>query len=71
MSKPAHVELRDDRFVAAINLAEGLEPFRIAYLVRAVTPGRYVWPATYAEDMYRPDRFARGAMELLEVVSHR
>ncbi|WP_373715699.1 MULTISPECIES: hypothetical protein [Bacteria] len=25
------------------------------YLVRVVTPGRYVVPATFAEDMYRPE----------------
>ena len=30
-----------------------------AYVVRAVAPGRYAQPAATAEDMYRPDRFAR------------
>ena len=48
----AHTEYRDDRFVAAAKLGEPLELF---YLVRAVTPGRYVVPATFAEDMYRPE----------------
>jgi uncharacterized protein YfaS (alpha-2-macroglobulin family) len=47
-----HTEYRDDRFVAAAKLGEPLELF---YLVRAVTPGRYVVPATFAEDMYRPE----------------
>lgn len=47
-----HTEYRDDRFVAAAQLGSQLELF---YLVRAVTPGRYVVPATFAEDMYRPE----------------
>lgn len=48
-----HTEYRDDRFVAAAKLdGSRLELF---YLVRAVTPGRYVVPAPYAEDMYRPE----------------
>jgi hypothetical protein len=29
--------------------------------VRAVTPGVYNMPGSYAEDMYRPYRHARGA----------
>lgn len=47
-----HTEYRDDRFVAAAQLGQQLELF---YLVRAVTPGKYVVPATFAEDMYRPE----------------
>ncbi|WP_422011248.1 alpha-2-macroglobulin family protein [Roseateles sp.] len=47
-----HTEYRDDRFVAAARLGQTLDMF---YLVRAVTPGRYVVPATFAEDMYRPE----------------
>jgi len=48
-----HSEYRDDRFVAAADL-DG-RPLDLFYLVRVVTPGRYVVPAAYAEDMYRPD----------------
>lgn len=51
-------EARDDRFIAALNTA-GQDPLRIAYLVRAVTPGRFTQPGTVVEDMYRPDVFAR------------
>ncbi|HEY1132835.1 MAG TPA: alpha-2-macroglobulin [Roseateles sp.] len=47
-----HTEYRDDRFVAAAQLGQPLDMF---YLVRVVTPGRYVVPATFAEDMYRPE----------------
>lgn len=48
----AHTEYRDDRFVAAAQLGQPLDMF---YLVRVVTPGRYVVPATFAEDMYRAE----------------
>lgn len=48
-----HSEYRDDRFVAAVQLSG--EPLDVYYLVRVVTPGRYQVPATFAEDMYRPE----------------
>ena len=48
-----HTEYRDDRFVAAARL--GPQPLELFYLVRVVTPGRYGVPATFAEDMYRPE----------------
>ncbi|WP_085316958.1 alpha-2-macroglobulin family protein [Derxia lacustris] len=47
-----HVEFRDDRFVAALNL-DG-NPVDLYYVVRVVTPGRYGVPPSFAEDMYRP-----------------
>ncbi len=49
-------ESRDDRFVASADLRG---PFRYAYMVRAVTPGRFTLPAAQAEDMYRPGVMAR------------
>ncbi|MDJ0921252.1 MAG: alpha-2-macroglobulin [Henriciella sp.] len=52
-------EARDDRFVAAIDVVN--EPRTIAYVVRAVTPGTFAMPGVVAEDMYRPDVFARSA----------
>jgi hypothetical protein len=39
----------------------------VAYIVRAVTPGRFVHPAATVEDMYRPERYARTAAGRLEV----
>ena len=59
-----HVEFREDRFVAQVDLRKGDEaaapdrPFRLAYLVRAVSPGRFRHPAASVEDMYRPDHRA-------------
>ena len=38
--------------------------FTVAYVVRGVSPGKYVLPQAYVEDMYRPDRFGRGAETL-------
>ena len=47
-----HVEFRDDRFVVAARLQGKLSLF---YRARVVTPGKFVFPPLYAEDMYRPD----------------
>jgi hypothetical protein len=55
---PRVAEARDDRFVAAIDL-RNRRPERLAYVVRAVTPGRYTLPGAVVEDMYRADTFAR------------
>ena len=57
---PVHTEFRDDRFVAAYDRTpEQSAYFRVAYTVRAVSPGSYVHPAATIEDMYRPERFGR------------
>jgi uncharacterized protein YfaS (alpha-2-macroglobulin family) len=46
-------EYRDDRFVAAVELSG--QKIDLFYLLRVVTPGQYVVPAPFAEDMYRPE----------------
>lgn len=51
-------EFREDRFLAAIDHF-GTEPFRLAYILRAVAPGDYYHPAASVEDMYRPVYRAR------------
>lgn len=56
-----HVEYRDDRFVVASELDGSWREF--FYLVRAVTPGRYVVPAPFVEDMYRPELRGIGAAQ--------
>ncbi len=38
-----------------------------AYIVRAVTPGKFVHPAATVEDMYRPERYARTAAGTLTI----
>ncbi len=61
LSEAEHREAHGDRFAAAINLTPKESGFRTAYIVRAVTPGAFVLPGSYIEDMYRPDLSARAA----------
>ncbi|MCJ7527855.1 MAG: alpha-2-macroglobulin family protein, partial [Methyloceanibacter sp.] len=65
---PAYTEFRDDRFTAAFERRSG-DPttYRVAYVVRAVSPGNYVLPQAVVEDMYRPDRFGRTETGAVEV----
>jgi uncharacterized protein YfaS (alpha-2-macroglobulin family) len=66
--EPTHTEARDDRYVATFNRdGKDKATFTIAYIVRAVTPGRYVLPPASIEDMYRPDRFGRTGFGTLVV----
>ena len=66
--EPTHTEYRDDRFVAAFDRTQGQSAFiTMAYVVRAVAPGRYVYPPATAEDMYDPERYGRTAFGELEV----
>lgn len=86
--RPTHTGFRDDRLVAAFNLANLPKRNRqqtnngqaaappetspaatvsAAYIVRAVTPGAFVYPAASVEDMYRPERYARTAAGTLTV----
>lgn len=46
-------EFRADRFAAALNWTSA-EPFSLAYIARAVTPGQFRQPSASVEDMYRP-----------------
>ncbi|QQA42938.1 alpha-2-macroglobulin family protein [Pelagovum pacificum] len=48
-----NAEFRQDRFLAAVDWRDD-EVFRLAYIVRAVSPGEYHHPAASVEDMYRP-----------------
>ncbi|HNE39520.1 alpha-2-macroglobulin [Accumulibacter sp.] len=61
-----HVEFRDDRFVIAARLAERQQFF---YRVRVVTPGRFVVPPSYAEDMYQPQIYGLAGGDEVLVVS--
>ncbi|MDB5626268.1 MAG: alpha-2-macroglobulin domain protein, partial [Tardiphaga sp.] len=64
----ANTEFRDDRFTAAIDRkASDKAVFTVAYVVRAVSPGRYVLPQAYVEDMYNPSRYGRTNTGTIEV----
>lgn len=71
-AQPVHAEFRDDRFSAAFERnKDSPAVFTVAYVVRAVSPGRYVLPQAYVEDMYRPDRFGRTGTGTVEVSAAR
>ncbi len=59
-SETETTEFRQDRFLAAVDWqSDGV--IRLAYVVRAVTPGVFHHPAALVEDMYRPSFRATGA----------
>jgi alpha-2-macroglobulin len=60
-SATLYTDALDDRFVAALDLErDDSRSFRVAYIVRAVTPGDYRLGPPFVEDMYRPMFRARG-----------
>ena len=66
--EPENTEFRDDRFTAAIDRAsDDKAVFTVAYVVRAVSPGKYVLPQAYVEDMYNPSRYGRTGTGSVEV----
>ncbi|HXN68729.1 MAG TPA: alpha-2-macroglobulin family protein, partial [Bradyrhizobium sp.] len=66
--EPKNTEFRDDRFTAAIDrAADNKAVFTVAYVVRAVSPGKYVLPQAYVEDMYNPSRYGRSGTGSVEV----
>ncbi len=84
LSDTGVAEARDDRYVASFDIGsryrsalnnaqqKGPEPqpqFHLAYVVRAVTAGKFAMPAADLEDMYAPDIKARTAMGTLTVSS--
>jgi len=67
-AEPVTTEFRDDRFTAAFNRNKDSSPvFTVAYVVRAVSPGRYVLPQAKVEDMYHPDRLGRTPTAAIEI----
>lgn len=59
ISGTAYDESRDDRYIAALDLGENARNFTLAYIVRAVTPGTFKYPALAVEDMYDPETNGR------------
>ena len=50
-----------------MNRQEAARVFRVAYIARAVSVGRFALPAAHAEDMYAPAIRARTSMGQLNV----
>jgi uncharacterized protein YfaS (alpha-2-macroglobulin family) len=67
-AEPVYSEFRDDRFIASFE-RKPKDPvvFSVAYVVRAVSPGHYIAPQAYVEDMYRPDRYGRTGTGTIEI----
>ncbi|MGB3387456.1 MAG: alpha-2-macroglobulin, partial [Pseudaminobacter sp.] len=67
-TQAAHLEFRNDRFVAAFDRPAGQnEQITLAYIVRAVTPGIFAHPPAAVEDMYRPQFSACTSSGMMEV----
>ena len=66
----ANAEFRAERFVAAVNQS-GTGETRLAYIVRAISPGVFHHPAAIVEDMYRPEFRAWTDTGTVEVVEAR
>jgi hypothetical protein len=66
--EPTNTEFRDDRFNAAFDRhSNDKAVLTAAYIVRAVSPGKYVLPQAYVEDMYNPSRYGRTGTSTVEV----
>ena len=64
---PEMSEFRAERFLTAIDLRNGQDRVRFAYIVRAVSPGDFHHPAASVEDMYRPTYRAQTASGRISV----
>jgi uncharacterized protein YfaS (alpha-2-macroglobulin family) len=67
-TEAAYTEARDDRYIAALDLGDGVGAFSLAYVVRAITPGEFKHPAVVVEDMYEPETTGRTAIGSLTVL---
>jgi alpha-2-macroglobulin len=71
-AEPVYSEFRDDHFGAAFNRdSKSPAVFTVAYVVRAVSPGAYVLPQAFVEDMYRPDRYGRTSTGTVAIAAAR
>jgi uncharacterized protein YfaS (alpha-2-macroglobulin family) len=71
LTEGSYSEFRDDRYIAAFDTRpDNRNAFTFAYILRAVTPGRYKAPAIELEDMYKPELRARGAMGTASVTAY-
>jgi uncharacterized protein YfaS (alpha-2-macroglobulin family) len=67
LSTPEYAEPRDDRFVSSMVLDQKTPQFKLAYQLRAVTPGTYKHPGLFVEDMYATQYYAQTAESTLNV----
>lgn len=67
LAEAEHAEFRTDRFLAAVN-QQNEKPFKLAYILRAVSPGTFHHPAALVEDMYRPEYRATTASDRVTIL---
>lgn len=65
---PTYLEVRDDRLVAAFDSID-TGKHNLYYIVRAVTPGHYQYPAVTGEGMYDASVRGRGVPGEIDVVA--
>ncbi len=65
---PTYLEVRDDRLVAAFDALDAGKHM-LYYIVRAVTPGHYAYPAVTGECMYDASVRGRGVPSEIDVVT--
>ncbi|MDE1148586.1 MAG: alpha-2-macroglobulin [Azospirillaceae bacterium] len=68
ISDATHVEAREDRYVAAVDLTADRRDFRLVYLVRAVLPGTYAQAPAQVEEWTSPNHQATGVAGSLVIV---
>jgi hypothetical protein len=68
LTTPDGQESRDDRYVAALDLAGG-KTFTLAYVARAVTPGDFYLPGVQILDMYHAGVNARSAGGRIQIAT--
>lgn len=54
-----YMDARDDRVFAAYKVGNGRRKVTLVYRVRAITPGIYTLPGSFAENMYSPQQNAQ------------
>lgn len=65
---PQMSEFRAERFLSAVDMRGGSDRLRLAYIIRAVSPGDFHHPAASVEDMYRPTYRAQTASGRISVL---
>ncbi|WP_148294095.1 alpha-2-macroglobulin [Azospirillum sp. B4] len=68
LSDATHVEAREDRYVAAVDLAADRREFRLVYLVRAVLPGTFALAPSQVEEWTSPNHQAVGVASSLTIL---
>ena len=67
LGRIVHQAGRDDRLVAAVSFTDKQDRFRVAFQVRAVTPGTFVLPGASIEAADAPQQNARTAAGSLAI----